>query len=304
MADPVAAANALAGQTYADAQNRTAQGKQALLDQLSSNGTYSNAIDQSAVQQASPQAIQPGTVAGGPDSTGHAAMIALAQHGSNQIQAQNQAALTAAATLAAQQRASQQQSASTYFDQVQQALPIEQSRAASSAAQVLEQLQAQHDAQAAAKAQAAIQLQISQNELAKSKLASSSPYGTNAPFNSPNEALAFKTAAEKQAGGPIQTLLGTNADGSAKRTPQYLAATELVNNPKVNLLDLARKYGLSAEDQQQVTAAVNSYNGNLGQVGYFQLLGLPVPPPVAPPASVTAPSAFLEHLKHLGATTF
>jgi hypothetical protein len=214
-------------------------------------------------------------------------MIALAQHGANQIQAQNQAALTAAATLAAQQRATQQQAAGTYFDQVQQAIPIEQSRAASAAANTLATLQAQRDAEASAKAQAAIQLQISQNDLAKSKLASASPLSTL----SPTELQSAAKNAQASAAATLSSLTAVDGQGNVTKTPAYNAAKEMAQSGE-SLDAVASKYGLNPQQQQQVADAINNYNASLQQGGYFAYTGLPVPATVQIPTHATnAPNA-------------
>src|SRR5690606_19332208 len=115
------------------AQQRNAAGKKALLDQLASQGTYQNQIDAATVQAAAPaQPAQP--------TVRPQALQQLSTQGADQVSQFGQATLAAAAALAAQQRAQQQQAASTYFDQVAAAVPIEQSRAQSEAAQIMQQL--------------------------------------------------------------------------------------------------------------------------------------------------------------------
>ncbi len=163
-ADPIAAAEQLAGSTYASAQDRTAAGKKALLDNLGAQGTYTNALvakDQAAAAP-TPAAVHPGDNA-------YPALTALSYAGAQQQQVANQAALAAAAHLAATQAAGQQQAAGTYFDQVGAAIPIEQSRAASDAAQTMAQLLSDREQRANALQLQHLQLQETQARINATK---------------------------------------------------------------------------------------------------------------------------------------
>lgn len=288
-ADPVAAATALAGQTYAGAQERTASTQKALLDSLAANGTYQNSLNTAATAAAAPAAPAPAmaSAGGGPNASMSGQMDSIAGQGATQVNTMGHAALAAATALAAHQAMQTQQANTDYFAKAAAAMPLEQSRAASAGAQILGDLQAKREAAAAAKEQAAMQLQISQVELQKAKVAAATA-SAKGGFASPNEALAFKDSAEKSAGvTAFGSLLGTAQDANGKtisvKTPAYEAASYLATHPGSTMQDVLQHVpGVQNTDEQAIADAVNQYNSNLAQVNYFGLMGYQPPAPITP----------------------
>lgn len=286
-ADPIAAAEQLAGSTYSSAQERSAAGKKALLDNLGAQGTYTNALVQKDAAQAAPQpaVTQPGDNA-------YPQLAALSVAGYQQQAMANQAAVAAAAHLAATQQASQAQQAGTYFDQVGAAIPIEQSRAASDAAQVLADLQAKREAQVAARQMAELNLQTQREQLAGAKEARAAAAAKQGNVNAldPAERYALQSQMEMDA---LSAASGTAQDKDGFYSGKFAlpdgtlslrgkALEWLTENPGHSAADAAQVFGIKqAQNIQQVADAYQTYQTHLQNSQYYTYFG-GAPTPQAP----------------------
>lgn len=289
--DPISAAAALAGQTYATAPDRTAAGKKALLDQLATAGTYQNQIDTANVAAAAPQPVAPG-----PGDAANPQLHQLSQQGAQQVSQMGQAALSAATALAAQSRQAQSQAAGTYFDQVGAAIPIEQSRAQSEAAQIMQQLINEREERAAAAEARRVQAQIQQLQLDEASVRAAAAAsgggsggagaggggGGSEPFGgySVNERETLKQAALN--GSMAESQKWKTVNGQSVSTGRAEAVALLASNPNMSLEEAMAGRVTSPEGKRQVVEAINRYHQALAAEGFY---GNSPPPQYALPAS-------------------
>lgn len=286
-ADPVAAAQQLAGQTYAGAQERTAATQKALLDSMAANGTYQNSLNTAATAAAAPTPAGPSMAGGVPNANAPMSgqMADIAGQGATQVNTMGHAALAAATALAAHQAMQEQQANTDYFAKAAAAMPLEQSRAASAGAQILGDLQAKREAAAAAKAQAAMQLQIAHEQLLaeQARTAAASRNGgltADQVFTVQN---TMQKAATDQAIPPKYAVL-LNGKITAQLNPTGQAISDIIHGG-MDLQSALSKNGVPASQANEVQQQANAYYAALNQQGYYKQFGGTMPVIAPPPTT-------------------
>ncbi len=253
--DPNAAAEALAGQTYASAPARTTESKKALLDQLATGGTYQNTIDQSLVAGAAPAApVSP---------YNNDSLNQIANQGATQASQFGQQALQAATQLAGASRTAQSEAAGNYFDMAAAAIPVEQSRSQSEAAQIFQQLINEREERAAAAAARAHAQKMRELDLADRAKAES---GKNAAGLTPIQAYNQSESMKQTA---LDGVTGSIADDPAGNRI-YNAVLSLANGGSY-------PSDMTPAERSQVNNYYTQYLKALKSSGYAELTGMPLP---------------------------
>lgn len=257
MADPVASGNAAANATYSGAQARTETAKKALLAELANTAAAGGAVN-SAIQSDA-TALQPRVSKYADPSSGQALSGVQTALGQESNAYQQLAALS-------------QQSAGNYFTGVQQALPLEQSRAASAAAQIYADIQAKKEQQAQEREMAQLALQKQREEIAYER----EQRASGGTLTDPKDRLSFQAAAEDRAYEPVISGY-VNADGTMSRRGKAIEAIVNGADPKTAFAQAGLR---TKAYQQEVLDAVSRYHSALNQLGYYKALGLQVPGPM------------------------